>query len=244
VPVPAPAAAAPDRDLAAAIRAALAAAADPERAAGQQRYMKSAMPFRGLTIPALRATLRPLLVDPAHALPDRPTWEAAVLDLWDGARFREERYAAIALARHRGYARWAAEPAALALYRHLVETGAWWDLVDDVAAHLVGDVLRAHPAEAARMRAWAVADHLWVRRTAILSQLRSKAGTDTDLLTDCIRPNLVGSRYGSEFFVRKAIGWALREHAKTDADWVRAFVEAAGPALAPLSRREALKHVG
>ncbi|MFD1504955.1 DNA alkylation repair protein [Georgenia yuyongxinii] len=243
--MPPPPAPDPGQDLRTAIRGALAAAADPERAAGQQRYMKSAMPFRGLTSPVLKATLRPLLADPALALPDRSTWEAAIRDLWDGAEFREERYAAIALARHRRYAGWAAEPAALHMYRHLVETGAWWDLVDDVAAHLVGAVLRAHPAEGgAHMRTWAVDDHLWVRRTAILSQLKSKAGTDTDLLADCIGANLAGSRHGHEFFIRKAIGWALREYAKTDAAWVRAYVEAAGSTLAPLSRREALEHLG
>ncbi|TRW46154.1 DNA alkylation repair protein [Georgenia yuyongxinii] len=231
------------RDLPTAIRGALASAADPGRAAGQQQYMKSAMPFRGLTSPVLKATVRPLLADPALAPPDRSAWESAIRDLWDGAEFREERYAAIALARHRRYAGWAAEPAALHMYRHLVETGAWWDLVDDVAAHLVGAVLRAHP-QGDCMRTWAAADHLWVRRTAILSQLRSKASTDADLLADCIGANLAGSRHGHEFFIRKAIGWALREYAKTDAAWVRAYVETAGSTLAPLSRREALKHLG
>ncbi len=72
-------------------------------------------------------------------------------------------------------------------------------------------------------------------------QLGSKA--DTRLLADCITANLAGSRFGAELFVRKGIGWALREHAKTDPDWVRAFVSRHAARLSPLSRREATKHL-
>ena len=112
-------------------------------------------------------------------------------------------------------------------------------------ASLVDEVLRAHP-DAARpaVREWATTDDLWLRRIAIIGQLKAKAATDLDLLTHAIDANLVGSVFGDEFFIRKAIGWALRQHARTDADWVRAFVAERGEALAPLSRREALKHVG
>src|SRR4030095_10160311 len=80
------------------IRAALAAAGDPERALAQQAYMKSAMPYRGITSPELEQLLRPLLA--AYAPADRATWEREVRGLWDGATHREERYAALALARH------------------------------------------------------------------------------------------------------------------------------------------------
>lgn len=230
------------RELITAIRGALAAAADPERALGQQRYMKSHMPFRGLTSPLLRATLRPILADPAYALPDRATWEATVRALWDGAGYREERYAALALAGHRRF-RAFRDVGTLPLLEYLARSGAWWDFVDDIAAHHVAPVLLADRGAATPVvRGWAISDDLWVRRTAVLSQLPAKAQTDTELLAHCLDANLPGSTFGSEFFIRKAIGWALREFAKTDALWVLDY--AATRELSPLSRREALKHLG
>ena len=84
---------------------------------------------------------------------------------------------------------------------------------------------------------------LWLRRTAILCQLGSKADTRVDLLEHALTHNLVASLHGREFFVQKAVGWALREHAKTDPEWVRAYVDRHHDALAPLSRREALKNL-
>lgn len=232
----------PAADLIAEVRSALAAAADPERARGQQRYMKSAMPYRGLTSPVLRATLRPILNQAAYDLPDRTTWEATVRALWDGAAYREERYSALAVAGHRRY-RAFRDVETLPLYRHLAVTGAWWDFVDDIATHHVAPVLRAdRDAATPVIRAWATDENLWVRRVAILSQLPAKGDTDTALLSHCLDSNLPESPFGSEFFIRKAIGWALREFAKTDPQWVLDYHS--GRALSPLSRREALKHLG
>ena len=229
--------------LVAAVRAALAGAGDPVRAAGQQAYMKSSMPYRGLTSPELRVLLRPLLADPALAPASREAWEADVRALWDGAAYREERYAAIALTGHRAARAWQ-DPAALPLYRHLVETGAWWDYVDVVAADRVGPILLRHRVIVTpMMREYAEDDDLWVRRVAILAQLKHREETDLELLSDVVDANLEGSRFGREFFVRKAIGWALRQHARVDPAWVRAFVEARGDRLSGLSRREALKHL-
>ena len=230
-------------ELVGAIRAALAGAGDPERAVGQQRYMKSAMPYRGLTSPSLRALLRPLLADPSLAPASRDAWEADVRALWDGATYREERYAAIALTGHRAARGWQ-DPDTLGLYRHLVVTGAWWDYVDVLAADRVGPILLQHRQVVTPMlRADAVDGHLWVRRTAILAQLKHREETDLELLSDVIDANLEGSVFGREFFVRKAIGWALRQHARVDPQWVWSFVEARGDRLSGLSRREALKHL-
>ena len=231
-------------DMIDSVRRALAEAGDPGRAKGQQAYMKSAMPFRGIGSPRLKATLAPLLADPMYLLGSRGEWEATIRELWDGARFREERYAAIALCGHRLYRRWAQDRSAMPLYRHLVESGAWWDFVDVLAAHQVGPVLRAHPeTKSDRMRSWAVADSMWVRRAAILSQLLSKDETDPQLLLDCITPNLADR----EFFIRKAIGWSLRQYARSGpaaSGWVRGTVDTLGPRLSSLSRREAAKHLG
>ena len=232
----------PVSDLVDEVRHRIAEAGDPARAPQMQAYMKSALPFRGVSSVPLRAICREVFT--ARRLPDRAAWEAAVLRLWDEAEFREERYAALALAGHRHY-REHQVPRTLDLYRHLVVTGAWWDLVDTIASHRVGDILRAFPDEVVpTLREWAVDPDLWVRRTAILSQLGSKAGTDPDLLAHALGNNLEDSVHGREFFIRKAVGWALRDYARTDPEWVRAFVSAHEERMSGLSRREALKHLG
>ncbi|MHA7276271.1 DNA alkylation repair protein [Arthrobacter sp. Hz1] len=235
-----PAAVAEARHLVAAVRDRLRAVADPARAPRMQAYMKSAMPCLGVSSRPLHLICRSVFAE--HPLANRTQWEWAVRQLWDWAAFREERYAAVALVTDRLYGRYQDEQT-LALYRQLVETGAWWDFVDVIACHGVGPILRESPQTVAPlMQAWARDDHLWVRRTAILCQLSSKAATDPELLADVVGTNLSDSRYGREFFIRKAIGWALREYAKTNADWVVAFVQHKEKGLSPLSRREALKH--
>lgn len=225
-----------------AVRAALAEVGDPERAAQQQAYMKSELPYVGLGAPALKALLRPILAD--HRFADRAQWEAAALELFEDATHREEWYAAVALLRHRSYRAWL-DPDLLPLLEELARLGAWWDVVDEIAGHVVGQVLLDHRAAATPViDEWAVdPDSLWVRRTAMLAQLRHAEATDTDLLERVLVANLDDTTYGREFFTRKALGWALRQHARTDAAWVRTFVEDHADRLSGLSRREALKHL-
>lgn len=223
------------------LRARIAEAADPDRAPAMQAYMKSQMPFRGVSAVPLRRICREVLA--AHRLEGRAAWELAVRTLWDDAGYREERYATVALTGHRYYREFQ-DAVTLSLYRHLVVTGAWWDLVDDVAIHRVGPILRADPATVAPViQAWARESDMWLRRTAILCQRASKAATDADLLADALCANLEGTTYGREFFIRKAMGWALREYARTDPDWVRSFVDEHHADLSGLTRREALKHL-
>ena len=188
-----------------AVRAALADRGAPARAAQQQAYMKSELPFVGLGAPALKALLRPLLAE--HRLVDRALWQDAVQELWDDATHREEWYAAIALLRHRHYRRWL-DPDLVPLLDHLVRTGAWWDVVDELAGHVVGQVLLDHRAATTPVvQAWSVdPDSLWIRRTAVLAQLRHGPDTDTDLLEQVLVANLDDTAYGREFFVRKALG--------------------------------------
>ena len=192
-------------DLVHDLRRRIAAAGDPERAPQMQAYMKSALPYRGVMSVPLRAIIGEVV--PAHPLPDRAAWRAAVLELWDEAAYREERYAALAVAGHRLYRPYR-DPAALDLYRHLVVTGAWWDVVDTIATHHVGEILERYPAEVTPVLArWAVDDDLWLRRTAVLSQLRRKAGTDVDLLRLALEQNLEGSRTaGSSSSARRSAG--------------------------------------
>ena len=212
-----------------AIRDELAARADPAKAAGMRAYMKSAMPFLGVQKPGRVEIARTVFA--AWPLEGFGAWRDTVLRLWREATYREERYMAIALARDRRY-REHRTMAALPLYEELIVTGAWWDLVDEVAVRLVGELDLA-----GFLREWAVDEDMWKRRTAIIAQIARKGGTDAQLLFDCIEPN----RGDREFFIRKAIGWALREYCKVDPDGVERYC--ATHELNPLSRREALRNL-
>ena len=219
------------------LREALAAAGDPARAEQQRRYLKSAMEMYGVGVPRTRRIAQAAAASHPSLWRDATGWEAALRRVWDTAEHREERFAVLAIIRSRHCAQHAERIESLALYEHLLRTGQWWDLVDE-ASHAVGLVVRAHPAAAARMRAWATDADLWVRRSAIICQLQHKDRTDPGLLSDVIEAN----QEDPEFFIRKAIGWALRDYARTAPVWVRRFVDS-HPRLSPLSRREALKHL-
>src|SRR6202521_2752483 len=130
-------------NLAASLRAALAAAGDPERAPGMQAYMKSEMPYRGIKSADLRAICK--LIFAAHPLDSCDAWQAAVLELWRGARYREERYAALELVAMRAH-RECRTPDVLPMYEEMITSGAWWDYVDEVAHH-VGTLLRSYPKQ-------------------------------------------------------------------------------------------------
>jgi 3-methyladenine DNA glycosylase AlkD len=229
---------APDRQLISAVRTALAAAGDSEKAPQMQAYMKSAMPFYGVQAPRLREICRAVFAE--RPLADRNTWLSTVRALWRDATHREERYVAIALTGDRRYRPFQTADLVPDLYQELVVTGAWWDYVDEVAIRRIGPILRFQPAEVIpMMRAWAVAPDLWQRRTAIICQIGSKSATDRKLLTHAIDRNADDP----DFFIRKAIGWALREHAKIHPEWVREFVARRDGALSGLSKREALKNI-
>jgi 3-methyladenine DNA glycosylase AlkD len=221
-----------------AVRAELERVADAARAPQMQRYMKSAMPYHGVAATPFRAACRRVFADVSFE--SAGAWRAAVLAIWRGARFREERYAAVELAGHRR-ARPHQTLDALPMYEEMIVSGAWWDLVDALATHRIGDLLRAFPREMRReMLAWSRSPDMWKRRTAILSQIRFKGETDLELLYACIEPSLASR----EFFLRKAIGWALRQYAWTDPREVARYVRERGDALSGLSRREALKNIG
>jgi 3-methyladenine DNA glycosylase AlkD len=128
----------------------------------------------------------------------------------------------------------------MGLYDHLIATGSWWDYVDDVAIRLVGPTLRMHRAAVTpTILRWSRDADRWRRRAAVICQIGARDDTDTALLTACIRDNAGDP----DFFLRKGIGWALREHAKTNPDWVRSFVATHRDRLSTLSVREATRHL-
>ena len=219
----------------ASVRDGLAPLADPDRAAGQAAYLKTDEPMLGVRVPDVRRVARAAAKTAGFTSTEQII--AATRTLWDGARNREERRAAIGLLLAPVVKQFVT-PAVMDLVHHMVVTGAWWDLVDELVR--VQLIVRDHDraGEDARMRRWARDADMWVRRYAILHQLQAKETTDAGLLADVIDPNLGDG----EFFIRKAIGWALRDYARTDPDWVRAFV-AERPEMSALSRREATKHL-
>ena len=221
-------------ELTSAIRSRLRQAADPARAAGAQAYLKSEMPSLGVRVPEVRRIVRAA----AKELPPGSLQElqSAVLELWRGAGWREERYAAIDLT---GLRLAAGEWSMLPLYEEIIRTGAWWDLVDGVSHRLCG-LLQTHRGDMTpALIRWSTDADFWIRRAAITAQLGAKSATDPALLAAVIEPNLADP----EFFIRKAIGWALRDYAATDPDWVRDFAARHGEAMSPLPRREALRKI-
>jgi 3-methyladenine DNA glycosylase AlkD len=226
-----------DTDLVTAARSGLAELADPVAAPQMQRYMKSALPFYGAKAPAVRVLLRQLVAD--HPLESRADWADTVRALYDEAGHREERYVALGIAGHRRY-RLHRDHAALPLYQHLAVLGAWWDLVDTVASHVGEILMRDRESTEPVVREWATDPDPWLRRVAILSQLKHRTATDTALLAAALDANLDERA----FFIRKAIGWALREYSKTDPEWVRDYVETRRHGLSALSIREASKYLG
>jgi len=220
------------------VRQALEAVAEPARAPAMQAYMKSAMPYLGVATVPRRAALKPILAPLAWS--DAAVWRTDVLDLWRHAEFREERYAALELCALK-----AARPFqridALPMYEEMIVTGAWWDHVDEIAGHRLWDLLRNdRAAMTTQMRGWSTDPNMWKRRASIICQLPAKRETDLDLLYACIEPS-IGS---TEFFLRKGIGWALRQYAWTDPDEIARYVAANESRLSGLTKREALKNAG
>ncbi|MFJ3726813.1 DNA alkylation repair protein [Streptomyces sp. NPDC090045] len=210
-----------------------APAADPGRAAAMTAYMKDVAPFLGIPTPLRRELSKAVTRDtPA---PSEADCAALALRCWRLPEREYHYFAVDYLRRHVSRC----SSGFLPVVRHLIVTVPWWDTVDLLAAHTVGPLVAADPELAEVMDEWIEDEDLWLARAALLHQLRYKAATDTGrLFAYCRR------RAGHpDFFLRKAIGWSLREYAKTDPGAVRAFVEAERGSLAPLSVREALKNL-
>ncbi|MCZ0990446.1 DNA alkylation repair protein [Streptomyces diastatochromogenes] len=216
------------------LTATYAAAADPGRAVPMRAYMKDVAPFLGIPTPDRRALSRTVLAG-THR-PTEADCTAIALRCW---RLPEREYHYFAVDYLRRYAA-RCSSAFLPVARQLITTVSWWDTVDLLAAHVVGALVAADPGLTADMDAWITDDNLWLARTALLHQLRYKERTDTDrLFAYC----LLQSGH-PDFFVRKAIGWCLREYAKTDPEAVRGFLAGERSRFAPLTVREALKNTG
>jgi 3-methyladenine DNA glycosylase AlkD len=205
--------------------------ANAARAAGAEAYLRNQFRFIGLTTPLRRALDR----QARQGLP--PPTERDLLKFaracWNRPQ-REFQHAAVD-----ALARWERilTPRALPALERLITTKSWWDTVDGLAPRVVGPLVLRTPALVETIDRWLASDNLWLQRSAIIHQLHYKARTNEARLFRYCR-----LRAGcADFFVRKAIGWALREYSKTRPDAVRAFLARHGAALSGLSRREAMK---
>lgn len=196
-------------------------------------YMKGHFAFLGIPKP-LRAEIQR-----RHwaERPRRSDAIGAVDHLWSQS-FREAQYVALDLIKSESKY-WTPEEALPALERWIT-TQSWWDSVDTLAVHGVGVLLRRHPEVVwPTVQQWIYAENMWLNRSAMIAQLGFKGETRTEWLDEALSAHV----HSTEFFHRKAIGWALRDYSKTNPRWVQQWV-AAHPELSGLSRREALRLLG
>jgi len=208
-------------------------AGDAERAVGMASYMRDQFPFAGIPTPERVQFSRGVLADLAV-----PT-EADLVDLTDAAWERPEReyqYIACWLLKRRART---LTSTVLPDVERWITTKSWWDTVDGLAQHTVGGLVRADRSLDTVMAAWLVDDNFWLARTAILHQERWGADTEPEWLF----PACLTRAADTEFFLRKAIGWALRSYSHIDPDAVERFVGDHDSELSGLSKREALKAI-
>ncbi|UAA37684.1 DNA alkylation repair protein [Paraneptunicella aestuarii] len=215
------------------VKARLEQSADPGKAVQMQAYMKTSQPFYGVQAAERKKQISE--IKKQHPLSSFDEYQTIILQLWQSPH-REEMYQALEVAERFRQFR---TPEAMPLYEYLIETANNWDTLDWIATKLVGDLVLKHPELESFLITWREHSSFWVRRAALLAQLKHKKDTNLQLLADSITALM----HEKEFFIQKAIGWVLRELAKTNPDWVSMFVNQHEAQLSGLSKREALKYV-
>jgi 3-methyladenine DNA glycosylase AlkD len=203
---------------------------DVDRAEPMKKYMRDQFDFFGIKSTERRSAGIEYMKK--AGLPDRNDMETVVMELWHRPE-RECQYFAIELL-IKMKKLWVKHD--IHLFERLIVEKSWWDTVDYLANHIIGPWFKKYPEAIPSITGkWNTSKNIWLQRSSILFQLKYKKETDTALLEKYIL-NLITSK---EFFVKKAIGWSLREYSKTDSDFVRKFVKK--HPLQPLSAKEALK---
>ncbi len=208
--------------------------ADPEKAGPMASYMKTTMPFYGIQKTERNRVNRE--IKKRFVPKDRRQYHTIIKALWK-LPYREEKYTSIE------YAKQSDEfisLESLPVFELMIRQGQWWDFVDDIAIKLVGRVLyKDRKKMKPILDRWIVDDDLWIRRTAIISQIHHKKETDQEqLFRYCLK--CIDEK---DFFIRKAIGWALRDFSKTDEKPVKQFLIKHKDQLSGLSFREGSKYV-
>jgi len=205
---------------------------DPDRAFQMKKYMKNLFPFFGIQANPRRAICSQFLKD--YGMPEKRDLFELIKLLWEKDE-REFQHFGVELAQK---FKNNIEKNDLELFQWMIVNKSWWDTVDFIAPNLVGNYLRLYNQHSGQvMRKWLDSGNMWLQRTTLIFQLKYKENTDVDLLTR----QILALKDSKEFFIRKAIGWALREYSKTNPDWVREFVDKTK--LSGLSTREALKRI-
>ena len=204
--------------------------ADPARAAPMAAYMKNRFDFIGIAKPQVKCICKPLFQGAAKAAVD---WDF-VRQCWANPH-RELQYCALEYLRA---VQKNLTPQDIPRLQALITDKPWWDSAD-VLDRIVGGIALRYPEANAVLLAWSQSDNIWLRRVAIDHQLLRKEQTDTALLEQILRNNLGQT----EFFINKAIGWALRDYSKSNPQWVRRFIEQHRSRMAKLSVREASKYL-
>ena len=215
-----------------AIGTALGSVADPAKAPAMAVYMKNHSAFLGVPKPQREAATQQLVR--ALTFVHEADLQGLVVRLW---MFPEREFHYVAndvLVRHGDVL----TEASLPFLRQMIVTNSWWDSVDGLV-HVVGDGVVCFLPWVPVMRQWATDPNRWIRRVAIFHQLGRKHETDVDRLIEIVLANAADR----EFFIRKAIGWALRDFAWSMPDRVIDIVHANRAVLSPLPRREALKNI-
>ncbi|KAF0201146.1 MAG: hypothetical protein FD170_2912 [Bacteroidetes bacterium] len=195
-----------------------------------EKYMLGQFRFLGIKSPERKQLLR--LFKQNHGYPDADRLEAFVKQLWQTPG-RELHYAAMEIASRKVFLK---EPERIVLIEWMITHESWWDTVDFIASNIAGEWFKLHPQEILPVTGkWMASGNIWLQRTCLLFQLKYRNETDFRLLSGFIE-QLASEK---EFFIRKAIGWALREYSKTKPEAVIQFVES--HSLSPLSQREAMK---
>src|SRR5687768_10401846 len=205
--------------------------ANPAQAAPMKKYMRDQFEYLGIKSPQVKTLCRQAIKE--NGLPSLEELDRVVRELWDLPQ-REYQYLAISLMERLEKK---LPSTTIKTLEYMIVHKSWWDTVDNIS-HIVGIHFKRYPEVREKyLPKWRVSDNFWLRRTAILFQLDYKEETDFALLSEIVQENL-GS---NEFFINKAIGWALRQHARIDPNAVKQFVKSTP--LHPLSRREAMKHL-
>lgn len=203
---------------------------DAGRAAQMSAYMREQFPFLGVQAPERRAVLRSFLA--AYGPPSLAELDSVIRALWNLPEREFQNIGADLLDKLKQDL----TPEHVPLLEFALTTRPWWDTVDTLAAHPVADLFYRYPQTRHKTVArWRTEPDIWLRRATLIFQLLYKDKTDADLLFSLINDNLDED----EFFIQKAIGWALRQYSKTDETAVTSFVAATD--LSPLAEREALK---
>ncbi|MFT3944490.1 MAG: DNA alkylation repair protein [Ancrocorticia sp.] len=214
-----------------ALRALFLDHANPEKAEGMRRYMRDQFEFIGIQTPLRRSLTKSFLKQYKDS--SELDWDFVHL-CWND-QYREFQYAAVDYLRSRQALLEADD-----LYRlkELAQKKSWWDTIDGLD-QIVGGIALEYPEANQTLLQWSTDDDFWLRRIAIDHQLGRKNLTDTGLLETILLNNL----NQTEFFINKAIGWALREYSKTDPDWVCRFIEQHRGSMSKLSIREGSKYI-